>query len=251
MRHSVRWIVLSAAGWTVLAALAGPASPATPPPTAKPVGEPDITFAGQDEDAGDSAPTNPFAAGEQAVYRKDAVPGCVELSDGTKRAGSIYTTRAKRLKIFNLKRKIYEFVPVPACKRIEDVVEWERLERQWRFKEAGNLEKVYTGRAYPVRMHAWRLTLRNDHEIVGHILGQPLYAFHDGKAERFILHKRHKGPLGAQLEDLVHIRRVVLGPQAYNEALEALKAPGAKAPGQDGKQAPGASQEGPRGPDSE
>lgn len=123
MRQSVRWIVLSAAGWTVLAALAGPASPATPPPAAKPVGEPDITFAGQDDDAGGSAPTNPFAAGEQAVYRKDAVPGCVELSDGTKRAGSIYTTRAKRLKIFNLKRKIYEFVPVPACKRIEAVLE--------------------------------------------------------------------------------------------------------------------------------
>ena len=84
-------------------------------------------------------------------------------------------------------------------------------------------------------MLAWRLTLRNDHEIVGHILGQPLYTHHDGKAERFLLHKRDKGPLGAKLEDLIYIRRVVFGPDAYNKALEELKAHDRSAEGQDTK----------------
>ena len=200
------------------------AAPADPTAAAQTAAEPDITFVEDEDDTGGSTPGSPFSPTQEAVYRKDAVPGSIELSDGTKRPGRIYTTRAKRLKIYNLKRKIYEFVPVGACKRIEGVVEWERLDREWRFKEAGNTEKVYTGRAYPLRMHSWRLTLRNDHEILGHILGQPLYVAHDGKAERFILHKRDKGPKGAQLEDLVYIRRVVLGPEAYNEALEALKA---------------------------
>ena len=43
---------------------------------------------------------NPFgsAAAEQ---RDDAVPGCLELSDGSLRPGLIYLTRDKRLKIYD------------------------------------------------------------------------------------------------------------------------------------------------------
>ncbi len=244
MTQHVRLTLVSMVGWVLLAGLAittashlseaAGAAPAAPPP-AQAGAEPDITFLGEEEDAGQAGATNPFGSGKQAVRRKDAVPGCIDLSDGTKCPGRIYTTRAKRLKIYNLKRKIYEFVPVPACKRIDVIVEWERMDKEWRFKEAGNPEKVYTGRAYPLRMLAWRLTLRNDHEIVGHILGQPLYATRDGKAERFILHKRDKGTMGGKLEDLVYIRRVVFGLDAYNEALRQLKAQDGNAPGQNAK----------------
>jgi len=231
MRPCVWWALPTAVGCLLLAGAVGEAAPAPaaePAPGAETAAEPDITFVDeQDEEA--SGPASPFGAGEEPGSRKDAVPGYIELSDGTKRPGRICTTRAKRLKIYNLKRKIYEFVPVPACKRIEAVVEWERVDREWRFKEAGSTEKVYSGRAYPVRMLAWRLILRNDHEIVGHILGQPLYAKHGGKAERFILHKRDKGPMGGKLEDLVYVRRVVLGPEAYEEALaEAKRGPDQK-----------------------
>lgn len=237
MTEYARWTLVTAVVCVLLVAgVAVRAGPADPAAAAKTPAEPDITFVEDEDedDAGGTSPGSPFAPTKEAVYRKDAVAGCIELSDGTKRPGRIYTTRAKRLKIYNLKRKIYEFVAVPACKRIEGVVEWERLDREWRFKEAGNTEKVYTGRAYPLRMHSWRLTLRNDHEILGHILGQPLYVVHDGKAERFILHKRDKGPKGAKLEDLVYVRRVVLGQEAYNEALEALKARQAKPAAEEG-----------------
>jgi len=235
MTEHTRWTLVPAVVCVLLVAgVAVRAGSADLTAAAKTPAEPDITFAEDEDDAGGSTPGSPFAPTNEAGYRNDAVPGYIELSDGTKRPGRIYTTRAKRLKIYNLKRKIYEFVAVAACKRIEGVVEWERLDREWRFKEAGNPEKVYTGRAYPLRMHSWRLTLRNDHEILGHILGQPLYVVHDGKTERFILHKRDKGPKGTQLEDLVYIRRVVLGPEAYNEALEALKGRQAKPPAQEG-----------------
>ena len=244
MTQHARLTLLAALGCLLLAApaatSAGPPavaapSSATPAPAGKAGAEPDIAFVEDEEAPPTGTPANPFGSGKQAVRRKDAVPGYIELSDGVKHPGRIYTTRAKRLKIYNLKRNIYEFVPVPACKQIDVILEWERMDRQWRFKEAGNPEKVYTGRAYPVRMLAWRLTLRNDHQIVGHILGQPLYATRDGKAERFLLHKRDKGPLGAKLEDLIYIRRVVFGPDAYKKALEELKAHDRSARGQDTK----------------
>jgi hypothetical protein len=187
---------------------------------------PDITFADDDPAppaAGQGGPASPFTEGDEAVARKDAVPGCIELSSGQKIPGKIYTTRAKRLKIYNLKRELFEYVPVPAIKRIDVTVEWERLEKEWRFKEAGSPEKIYSGREYPVRSLVWTLTLRNDHQITGHILGQPLYIQHDGKAERFILHQRDKGEMGQKLEDLVYVRRLALGPEVFNAAVEELK----------------------------
>lgn len=227
-------------------------------PAAKAAAEPDITFADEEEEKEPEAKApNPFGRTEEVVARADGVPGYVEVSTGLKVPGRIYTTRAKRLKIYNLERKMYEYVPVAACKRIEAVVKfhnverkmdeyvpvaassgfqaveaWERLEKEWRFKEAGNPEKVYTGRSYPLRMLTWRLTLLNDHQIVGHILGQPLYAEHNRKAERFILHQRDKGEMGATLESLVYVRRVEFGADAYNKAVEELKAKAEAAAGQ-------------------
>ena len=202
-------------------------------PAAKAAAEPDITFADEEEEKEPEARApNPFGRTEEVVARADGVPGYVEISTGLKVPGRIYTTRAKRLKIYNLERKMYEYVPVAACKRIEAVLEWERLDKEWRFKEAGNTEKVYTGRSYPLRMLSWRLTLLNDHQIVGHILGQPLYAEHNRKAERFILHQRDKGEMGATLESLVYVRRVEFGAEAYDKAVEELKAKAEAAAGQ-------------------
>ncbi len=190
---------------------------------------PDITFIDweDDEEGGESPPERPPAGPfelEPSVLRRDAVPGYIELSDGRKIPGKIYTTRARRLEIFNLERERTEHVPVPAVKEIEAVVEWARIERQWRFKEPGNPEKVYSGRTYPARMLAWRLTLRNDHVITGHILGQPLYVTREGETERWVLHKRQKGPIGTELDELLYIRRVVFGKPAYTKAVKEMHA---------------------------
>jgi len=224
MRCKVAAGLVLAAGLWLIAGLVGAAEPEPPaiPPTA------DITFVdeGQGDEVGEK-PANPFAAGEEGGVRKDAVPGYVELSTGAKVPGHIFTTRAKRVKIFNLQKKIYEYVPVPAMRKIETLVEWERMEKEWRFKEAGSPEKVYTGRSYPARKFAYRLTLLGGHTITGHILGQPLYlarpsrasgSSDEGKTDRFVLHDRQKGPLDTTLEDLVYIRSVTLGREAYEEA---------------------------------
>jgi len=193
-------------------------------------GEPDITFIEEEPDTDTGGrPASPFGPGCEGPSRADAVPGYVELSTGLKVPGHIFTTRAKRLKVYNIGRQVYEYVPVPALRSVEVVVEWEREEKQWRFKEAGNPEKVYTGKSYPVRSLAWRLTLRNGHEVVGHMLGEPIYAEHNGRRERFILHQRDKGPLETTLTDLVYVRRIEFGPKAYNQAVDELARKAAEA----------------------
>jgi hypothetical protein len=212
----------------------------------KVVGPPDITFvddepeapgqkaaqggqAGQPGQAGQAAKpaekpaSNPFGTAG-GFARQDAVPGYIELSSGLKVPGHIFTTRATRLKIYNLDREVYEYVPVPALRSIDTQIEWERMDKEWRFKEAGNPEKVYSGREYPVRKVCYVLTLLNDHKIRGHILGQPLYAAHNDKADRFLLHDRDKGAMGQTLADIPYIKHVELGPEAYNQAVDELKA---------------------------
>jgi predicted acyltransferase (DUF342 family) len=66
--------------------------------------------------------------------------------------------------------------------------------------------------------------LRNDHEVFGHILGQPLYIDHNRKVDRFLLHQRDKGEMGQALQDIPYIRSVVFGAEAYNQAVDELKA---------------------------
>ena len=204
----------------------GADAPVRPPPEeADEAGRaqgPDITFVDLDDEEQQGS-ASPFERGD-VLARRDAVPGHIELSSGRKVPGKICTTRGRRLKVFNLDRREYEFVPVPALERIEAVVEWERMERQWRFKEAGNPEKVYSGGEYPARKLAWRLTLRNGHRITGHILGQPLYVAREGEPQRWVLHDRQKGEAGATLADLVYVRRVEFGLKAFTEAVKELKA---------------------------
>jgi hypothetical protein len=234
-------LVLAGAAWS-----GEPAAPAEKPiarPTqGKPtvVAPPDIKYVDDEpEPPGPNAPgrpgpaatqkpekpaTNPFGAPGGGVSRKDAVPGYIQLSTDLKVPGYIYTTRAARLKVYNLDREVWEFVPVPAIKSIDTELEWARMDKEWRFKEAGNPEKVYSGREYPVRKVQYVLTLLNDHKIRGHILGQPLYVARDDKADRFLLNDRSKGAMGETLSSLKYIKHVELGPEAYNLAVEELKA---------------------------
>jgi len=227
----------------------------------KVIGPADITFVDDEADAPGQRPaaagqpgqpgqaatppekpaSNPFGTAG-GFARQDAVPGYLELSSGLKVPGHIFTTRAARLKIYNLDREMYEYVPVPALRSIDTTIEWERMDKEWRFKEAGNPEKVYSGREYPVRKVCYTLTLLNDHKIRGHILGQPLYVAHNDKADRFLLHDRDKGAMGQTLADIPYIKHVELGPEAYNQAVDELKAKAEaaakKAAGAAGKAAP-------------
>ena len=101
---------------------------------------------------------NPF--GKAPSEREDAVPGYVELSDGSIHPGMIYLTRDKRLQIYDEQLQRQREVPLQAVKQIECSVKREWMEREWRFKETTSDEKVYTGRSYPAREYLHTITLK-------------------------------------------------------------------------------------------
>jgi len=173
---------------------------------------------------------NPFAPVKQD--RDDALPGYLEMSDGTVYVGSIYMTRDKPLKLEDRQGggddvRQWE-VPLRVVRQIECRLEKEWMEKEWRFKEAALNEKVYTGRTYPARVYAHTVTLKDGRKLSGS-LGEIIYvrpfASHAGpradqeppEPQRFLLHKRDKGEIGKDLRSLLYVRLVKLGPDALDE----------------------------------
>ncbi len=175
--------------------------------------------------SGQSAPANPF--GKPAPGASDALAGAIELSDGTLLPGLVYLTRSKDVEIFDTAKKgekKQRRIPLAGILTIETIVEWERMDPEWRFKTAGDPEKVYTGKSYPNRMLSYRVTLSDERVVEGHIAGQPMYVQpREGKLRLLVLHKRHKGPVDTKLKDLVYVSWVRLGDRARKKAEEQLR----------------------------
>jgi hypothetical protein len=159
---------------------------------------------------------DPFGPRSQA--RDDAMPGYLELSDGTVRPGLLYLTREHRLKVFDEKEERQRLIPLQAVRRIHCTVVKEWREKEWRFKENANDEKVFTGRSYPAREYVHVVTLANGKTIRGP-LAAIVYVQAEGadEPERFLLHKRDKGEPGTDLKDLVYVRTICLGEKALEE----------------------------------
>jgi hypothetical protein len=165
---------------------------------------------------------NPF--GPRPGEREDALPGYVELSDGSTHPGKLYLTRDARLRIFDQAEKRVRDIPLRAIQRIDCKVLREWMEKEWRFKENASNVKVYTGRSYPAREYLHTITLRDGRKIHGPLSGI-IYVQPDSAAgaKRYLFHKRDKGPVGTSLGTLHYVRTVKLGEDALAEGMRAAK----------------------------
>ena len=178
-------------------------------------------------------PPNPFETTRDE--RTDAVDGAVHLSNGTAVRGKVYLTRGYDLRIYDTKREEFRNVPLRAVEEITCHVEKEWLEREWRFRENANDEKTYTGRTYPSRIYTHQIKLTRGDVISGPLSvvvyispttepapeSGPTKADDPAKPQRFMLHKRDKGEPGQTLNDLVYVKKIVLGAAAVaNETQE-------------------------------
>ncbi|MGA2798692.1 MAG: hypothetical protein ABSE63_14015 [Thermoguttaceae bacterium] len=169
----------------------------------------------------------PFASSSER--REDAVPGYIELSDGSIHPGQIYLTRDKRLKIADEQSERQREVPLSAVKQIDCTIKKEWLEKEWKFKELAKDEKMYTGRSYPVREYEHTIRLNDGRSISGGLSEifyvQPIddnpvksgASRREIKVEQFILNKRNKGEIGEDLHSLVYIKSIKLGKEAFEE----------------------------------
>jgi len=169
--------------------------------------------------AGEPPVISPF--GKTPSQREDAMPGYVELSDGTIRTGQIYLTRDKRLQVYDEKMKRQREVPLRVVKQIECKVAKEWMEKEWKFKEAASSEKMFTGREYPAREYVHTITLHDGRTITGPLSGVVYIQAETDRQrpqpERFILHKRDKGQLDQKFDSLKYVKQIKLGTDALAE----------------------------------
>ncbi|OPX23560.1 MAG: hypothetical protein B1H04_03595 [Planctomycetales bacterium 4484_123] len=166
--------------------------------------------------------TNPLGPADR-FRRRDALPGVVVLSDGTVVPGGVYTTRGKNWEVWVEPQKRWRHIPPIVVLGIEAVVVEEGMEKEWRWKEMGSDEKVFTGREKPVRRLRWKFHLIDDSYITGTVKGQPLWVESPLSGKRrgpFILHERSNGKYGQQLHELVYVKKVIISRRAMQEVLK-------------------------------
>lgn len=166
----------------------------------------------------DEPPTiNPF--GPKTTQREDAIPGCIELSDGSVHPGMIYLTRDKRLEIYDKQLQRQREIPLRAVKRIDCKIKREWMEKEWKFKETTSDEKIYTGRSYPAREYLHTITLHDGRTIAGPLSALVYLRPKRYSPERYLLNKRDKGKIGEELKSLVYVKRIKFGKEAMEGAL--------------------------------
>lgn len=143
--------------------------------------------------------------------REDALPGVVELSDGKILAGYLYTTAEKDWSLYVEDQKRWVNIPFLSVLSITAEADEEKMEQEWRWKEMGVPERVYTGKQYPTRRLRWKFHLIDDTTLTGTIKGQPLWV-ESGHTQvgPLVLHERSKGTAGQTMAELVYPRRIIV-----------------------------------------
>ncbi|MFB3891550.1 MAG: hypothetical protein ACE15C_05950 [Phycisphaerae bacterium] len=153
--------------------------------------------------------------------REDALPGVVELSNGRLMAGWLFTTAEKPWIVYVESEQRWRMIPFITVLSITAEVVEEKMEQEWRWKEMGVPEKVFTGREYPTRRMLWRFHLIDDSTITGAIKGQPLWIERDGRrVGPMALTERSKGEVGQKLADFTYIKRIIISPRAMDQVLK-------------------------------
>ena len=150
-------------------------------------------------------PPPPFA--RKPKIPKEARTGVLSMNNGKTVIVPIYLKGAKLMKVYDRGRRQYFLIKLAELKRIDVEIEKEWIEGTWRWKEAGQDEKVYFGPTYPARKYVTTFALGTGRKLTGDYSG-PIYVMAGGKSVRYLLHKRDKGEKGTKMEDLLYIKSI-------------------------------------------
>jgi hypothetical protein len=167
-------------------------------------------------------PVSPFAPNVQAPPRTDARPGVATMSDGKIAKGLVMFTRGRKLEVFEETKQKWHAFDLADISRLDNEVVKEEKEREWRFKEGGNDEKVFTGRVFIDHKYRLMVTLADGKtKVSGRVRGTVFYVQATGEEpQRYFLHSDFRGAFGGDVKDLVYFKSLVLDaplPEKFGE----------------------------------
>jgi len=155
-------------------------------------------------------PDSPLQA--MAGGRHDERPGWAQLSDMSVLVGSVYTSVGKAIVIFDQDARKYERVAWEDIATIEISVAENTLEHDWRWKEGGSNQKIYTNLYYIWHKYRTAVTTKDGKTITGDAAA-PLWVApkDEGQIRRVTLHKRSKGGKAKRgdIKEPVYAQRIV------------------------------------------
>ena len=111
------------------------------------------------------------------------------------------------ISVFEEEKKQYEDIPFSLIESMRAMVVWERMEKEWKFKESGSDVKEYSGRMYPTWDTNYQMTLTDGTTVSGGV-ADPIYLETPDGEKTFILHKTDTGQPGQTMADLVYVQAV-------------------------------------------
>ena len=162
---------------------------------------------GPSADLSDIPATAPAALISGQHHRDESRLGEITLSNGQTLKGRLSTTLGQPLRVFEEEKKQYEDIPFSLIESMRAMVVWERMEKEWKFKESGSDVKEYSGRMYPTRDTNYQMTLTDGTTVSGGV-ADPIYLETPDGEKTFILHKTDTGQPGQTMADLVYVQAV-------------------------------------------
>lgn len=160
---------------------------------------------------------------------QDADQAVVTLSNGERADGAFSLTEGRKLELFDVKKSKRFKIDGPEIVRIGVVVEEEKLEQGWMFKEESDHTKVKLPFKYPLRKLMTDVTLRTGETMRGHVVCV-FYLDKDDERRRFLLLTDQKGEKDQKLEDLLYVKEIVFPNRKAGDAkLGTIKVSGAAA----------------------
>jgi hypothetical protein len=147
--------------------------------------------------------------------------GRVEFSDGAAAEGKISLTPGGSLKIQS--GTLIHVLELDRVREIRISPESEAMDRNWRFKEAGQTAKEYFGEPYPVRYLTATVILAGGQSFTGHLYSTVLYVEGAESAQKVLLLYKQTGGEGQSLKDLVYPVRISFGNAAADTATVTLR----------------------------
>ena len=132
--------------------------------------------------------------------------GRVEFSDGNAISGKVSLTPGGELKIqAGPQMRVLDLARV---REIRLAPEKEEMDRNWRFKEAGQTAKEFFGEPYPVRSLQTTVVLAGGESFTGHLYSTVLYVETGETAQKVLLLAKQRGKEGQSLKSLVYPTRI-------------------------------------------
>lgn len=153
--------------------------------------------------------------GAKSQGTPQSVKGTIELSNGERMEGRLSLVGVPALELFDLEAKQWRELRLEELARIDAKVRSEAMEKEWRWKESGSDEKVFTGKAYPRRWLDHEITLKDGKRFKAHVRGAVLIVEierpgADPVKKRLALKQYERGEAGQKLEDLVYVKAIVV-----------------------------------------